>query len=474
MSILHPNSITGLALQPPRRAVGLHAAAWTSRLGTGTTVLLLGDLASLIVGAIVSILIWHRFSTTFSTGLYARLWPILLLFPAAYAAAGLYPGFGRNPVEELRRLCAATSVVYAALAVSLFLLKDAASYSRAVFLLAWVQSLAAVPLSRALVRYAFARRSWWGDPVAIIGAGPAPFALADTLAERVELGLKPILVLDAITGVRADIESHGIRHAILVASPEINLPKMFRELSARFPRVTVVPDLAGLASLWVEARDFGGIIGLEVRQRLLAPGARILKRWLDIALVLTLGIAALPFILVIAALVKLSSPGPVFYGQRRCGRHGHTFLAWKFRSMVVNASEVLDACLASDPALLAEWRGRHKLKNDPRITRLGRFLRRTSLDELPQLWNVLLGEMSLVGPRPIVAAEIARYGEAFSVYQQVLPGLTGLWQVSGRNMLSYQQRVSLDQYYARNWSPWLDIYILARTVTAVLQGRGAY
>jgi lipopolysaccharide/colanic/teichoic acid biosynthesis glycosyltransferase len=142
--------------------------------------------------------------------------------------------------------------------------------------------------------------------------------------------------------------------------------------------------------------------------------------------------------------------------------------------MVQNADQVLSEYLREHPILRQEWDWNQKLKDDPRITRVGRFLRRTSLDELPQFWNALKQEMSLVGPRPIVQEEIHRYGEDFQLYQMVKPGITGLWQVSGRNSLSYERRVSLDSYYVRNWSVWLDLYVLARTIKVVLKGDGAY
>jgi lipopolysaccharide/colanic/teichoic acid biosynthesis glycosyltransferase len=142
--------------------------------------------------------------------------------------------------------------------------------------------------------------------------------------------------------------------------------------------------------------------------------------------------------------------------------------------MVASADQVLNDYLAANPEMRAEWERDHKLRKDPRITRIGRFLRKTSLDELPQLINVLRGEMSLVGPRPIVDSEIEKYGKSFALYTQVIPGLTGLWQVSGRNETTYQERVELDNYYVRNWSPWLDIYLLARTVKVVVTGYGAY
>jgi Undecaprenyl-phosphate galactose phosphotransferase WbaP len=437
--------------------------------------------------------------------MYVRLLPVLLLFPLAYATSGLYPGFGRSPIEELRKLSAATSLVYSALAVTVFLLKDAASYSRAVFLLGWIQSLATVPLSRALVRILFADRPWWGDEVAVIGEGEAPSLVARSLADRTHLGLKPVLVLSAAgrslsakgaaapsqgsetllrhplcVGVLENVPpGHGIRHAILVAGPKVQLAEMYGEISKRFPRVTVIPDLSGLSSLWIEARDLGGVlgggmIGLEIRQRLLMPGVWLIKRLVDLFLVLLTGVLVLPVVALIALAIKLSSPGPVFYGQSRFGRGGKPFVAWKFRSMVANAPKVLEVHLRKNPTLRTEWNRDHKLRHDPRVTPVGRILRKTSLDELPQIWNVLRGEMSMVGPRPIVREEIPMYGKEFALYQQVTPGLTGMWQVSGRNDLTYNQRVECDLFYIRNWSPWLDLYILARTVTAVLLARGAY
>jgi lipopolysaccharide/colanic/teichoic acid biosynthesis glycosyltransferase len=147
---------------------------------------------------------------------------------------------------------------------------------------------------------------------------------------------------------------------------------------------------------------------------------------------------------------------------------------WKFRTMRVNSEQMLAGHLAKNPGAAEEWRRGQKLKNDPRVTRLGRILRKASLDELPQLVNVVRGEMSMVGPRPIVDSEIQKYGSAFALYRQVIPGLTGLWQVSGRNERSYDERVELDTYYVRNWSPWLDIYLLARTIKVVVTGYGAY
>jgi lipopolysaccharide/colanic/teichoic acid biosynthesis glycosyltransferase len=201
---------------------------------------------------------------------------------------------------------------------------------------------------------------------------------------------------------------------------------------------------------------------------------RFIKRGIDITLV----VLSAPFVLLLLAAivvaVRLSSPGPIFFSHRRIRRHGAFFTMWKFRTMCVDSAEVLETYLSANPGARAEWRATHKLRHDPRITPLGYFLRRYSLDELPQVWNVLNGSMSLVGPRPIVAAEVEKYGEYFSFYCRVNPGLTGLWQVSGRSTLSYDARVLLDRDYVETWSLTADLKILCRTFLSVANQDGAF
>ncbi len=201
---------------------------------------------------------------------------------------------------------------------------------------------------------------------------------------------------------------------------------------------------------------------------------RALKRTFDIILILLSMPLLLPILGIVAALVVLTSPGPAFYSHRRIRQNGAFFSMWKFRTMCRDSAEVLENHLALHPDARAEWSRTHKLKADPRTTPVGRVLRQYSIDELPQVWNVLRGQMTLVGPRPIVAAEVEKYGEKFYFYCRVKPGLTGLWQVSGRSKLTYAERVALDCTYVQHWSLVRDLVILFRTFFSVVNKDGAY
>lgn len=201
---------------------------------------------------------------------------------------------------------------------------------------------------------------------------------------------------------------------------------------------------------------------------------RVIKRCIDVGLILVSAPVFLLVLGIVSTLVMISSPGPIFYSHRRIRRHGSFFSMWKFRTMCVNSAEVLEEYLASHPEARREWNKTHKLRHDPRITKIGAFLRRYSLDEFPQFWNVLIGHMSLVGPRPIVAAEVEKYADSFECYCRVKPGLTGLWQVSGRSELTYDERVALDCDYVNRWSLRRDLKILLKTFGVVLKQNGAY
>ena len=239
--------------------------------------------------------------------------------------------------------------------------------------------------------------------------------------------------------------------------------------------VTVVPAMRGVPLYAQETSNFQSheLLMIHLRNNLANPLHRACKRTFDLVAASLLLVLLSPVLLTLAWQVKRDG-GPAFFGHKRIGQNGKTFKCWKFRSMVVNAQEVLQELLATDAQARAEWDKEFKLKNDPRISRIGHFIRKTSLDELPQLWNVIKGEMSLVGPRPVIQAELERYGDDVTYYLEACPGVTGLWQVSGRNDVDYDTRVYLDAWYVKNWSLWTDISILFKTIKVVIQRDGAY
>ncbi|MGA8029626.1 MAG: sugar transferase, partial [Bryobacteraceae bacterium] len=243
-----------------------------------------------------------------------------------------------------------------------------------------------------------------------------------------------------------------------------------------FPSVLFVPDLFGIQSLWITSRDLGGVLGLEVKKNLLVPSNRVLKRLLDYAIAFPLFVITAPFIGICALSIKVVSPGSAFFRQQREGRGGKRITVLKLRTMYPDAERLLSQFLDANGDQKASWEQYYKLKKDPRVLPgIGWFLRRYSLDELPQLWNVLRGDMSLVGPRPFPYYHLDRFPQTFRTLRtSVMPGVTGLWQVSQRSDGDLKVQEMEDTYYIRNWSLWLDIYVLLRTVQTVLMPKGAY
>jgi Undecaprenyl-phosphate galactose phosphotransferase WbaP len=451
-----------------------------------------GDLLAISATIALAVTVRLLLHGGFQPADYWHLWPLLALFAVTYTLFGLYPGIATSPIAELRTTTSATTLVFLVLGALTFVLRTPFTYSRSAFLASWLASLFVVPLVRAFLRGTLRERSWWGYRAAVFGGSGAGAAVVRTLVEHPEIGLRPVAIFDSalrpgsyIHGVPvvgrmetadAFARAEGITRAIIAMpdSPPAEILSLLDVHGKTFSRVFMVPGLSGLSSIGVEIRDVSRMLALELRKSLLMAGPRAAKRAIDLILGFAATVALAPAALVVVALIKLESRGPALYRQSRIGLGKGQFFVWKFRSMVANADQVLEQHLAANPALRAEWDRDRKLRNDPRITRVGRFLRKTSLDELPQLINVLRGEMSLVGPRPIVHSEIGKYGASFDLYTQVIPGLTGLWQVSGRNLTTYSERVELDNYYVRNWSPWLDIYLLARTVKVVVTGYGAF
>ena len=480
--------VTPQTLETVRRvSVGVKTKPWVTMLS-----LILTDVLAITLANSSSV-IWRWVTGgSFEFQTYIALAPFLGLFIVAFAAFGLYQGSGLNPVEELRLTTLGITLVYALLGATSFFLRAAELYSRLAFIIALLLSLLLVPLARAITRSLFAKAAWWGVPVVILGAGETGRIIAKSLQKQPGLGLKLVAFLDDDPNKHGELENipvigglelapilaerYGVRHALLAmpGAKRERLLEIIEDYGSFFPRLYLIPDLLGVASLWASAKDYGGLLALEVRQNLLQPLSKRVKRTMDLVLVLLALPFLLPLTILIATAIGLESRGAVFFTQQRIGRGGKPFRAYKFRSMVQNAEQVLKSALEQNIELQEEWALNQKLRRDPRVTKVGWLLRKTSLDEMPQLWNVLVGQMSLVGPRPIVQNEITRYGDAFKLYCKVTPGLTGMWQVNGRNNTTYAERVRFDAYYARNWSVWLDIYILARTFRAVIRAEGAY
>jgi Undecaprenyl-phosphate galactose phosphotransferase WbaP len=331
-----------------------------------------------------------------------------------------------------------------------------------------------------------------GIPTVIYGAGYTGRAVVDRLLANKNSGYLPVLILDDNTETGNDYREIPIIHdtgagpeivrrlnikMAIVAMPSLSqriLKKLISNSVSAFRYNVLIPDIFSVTNIWMSVRDFGGILGFATSHRLNMYWNLWIKRLMDIGIVVIGSIILSPLLICIAALVKLSSPGPVLYSQERIGQKRKHFTAYKFRSMVIDADKKLKLLLEENPGVREEWEQNQKLKNDPRITGIGSFLRKTSLDEIPQFVNVLRGEMSLVGPRPIVDNEVKKYGEDFQRVFSIKPGLTGLWQVSGRSDTDYTDRVSFDTYYLQSWSVWLDIWIICKTIVVILRGKGAY
>ncbi|MCC6420280.1 MAG: undecaprenyl-phosphate galactose phosphotransferase WbaP [Gemmataceae bacterium] len=465
----------------------VHAEPRAARASSGsrtTGIVVAGDVFALATAIGLAVAVRHAWDGSLDIDYWVRIAPIIPVFIVAFLFNGLYPGIALNPVEEMRRICLSATGAFLLLGAATFFSRDATSHSRAVFLLAWPLTMFLVSSFRRNLRRVCSTYPWWGYRAVVFGESDASRRLLKSLKRRPELGIRVVRTVTPgssrfVDDSGADSQALSREEATyaIVATSRLDseaLPTLIERHAARFTHVLVVPDAACMSTLWVTAKDLNGVLGFEIRQSLASPVPQVVKRVLDIALIVIAAPVLLPVIGLLAALVYLASPGPVLYGQARVGKGGSAFTVWKFRTMIVGADAVLQRHLAAHPHLMEEWRRDHKLKRDPRVTAVGRLLRRTSLDELPQLWNVLVGEMSLVGPRPIVRAEEEKYGPAFRQYCAVRPGITGMWQISGRNNTTYDERVGLDEYYVNNWSVWLDLFILSQTARAVLYGTGAY
>jgi exopolysaccharide biosynthesis polyprenyl glycosylphosphotransferase len=439
--------------------------------------------------------VWLPYHSSFSFDFYTRVvfWaiPTWLVVFAAYRLYDIRHLFGGT--DEYARVASACTFGMMMLVAYSFFDSDRTSISRGWLLISWVLSLTTAEATRFLARrlvYHLRKKGHLTSRVVIVGTNGEGRAIARQFRAVPKAGLQVVgfvddslplgaAVLDdlKVLGRSADldrlIQAHGIEE-LLIATPSLprgQLLDLFQRFGARddvdlrlssglFEILTTGVHVKEIQRVPLVSFDKVRITGLNL----------ILKTALDYGLALIILTLSWPLLAIISAAIVLDSSGPVFYRRRVLGRGDRPFDAFKFRTMVSNA----DQMLAEDPQMMAAYKTGFKLKRDPRVTRLGAFLRKYSLDELPQVFNVLRGEMSLVGPRMITPEEAEQYGQWRLNLLTVKPGLTGLWQVSGRSDLSHEQRIRLDMHYIRNCNLWLDLHLLFRTVPAVLKGRGAY
>jgi len=453
-------------------------------------VLLASDMLGLLVAIVIALQV-RRLSGVMLDQYYWQIFILLALTLAiAFFRKGLYPAVGLNYVDELHDIVSSSSFAFLILIGVTFLLKNSSIYSRLMLVIIWTLSLVFIPVGRYVLRRLFIRLNLWGEPVAIIGDLRRNLALSEYFKTNLQLGLRPAAVLRDEYFSHGDSESESLLsieqireyasrmslHTVLLLIDDLNsLDSLIDRYRFVFQRVILVKGRNGSYALnSLKSLDLSDILGLQVMNNLLDFWAQLLKRTLDV-MGSFLGLLFLsPFLGLTIVLLKIDSPGGAFYRQQRLGRNGKIFRPLKFRTMCDDSDQRLAEMLAHDPSMKQEWDSYQKLKKDVRVTRVGRFLRKFSLDELPQLWNVLIGEMSLVGPRPMLVNQRELYGDCFKEYVQVAPGMTGLWQVSGRNDTTFARRAELDSEYIQRWSVWLDIYILVKTIKIVLWQQGAY
>lgn len=365
--------------------------------------------------------------------------------------------------------------------------------SRVWWALSWAMALVMLVGMRAVTRMVLKRLDLWVRPTIIIGVGSNASDAALALHSQPELGLKVFGFVDA-GGCEAEpsidtlprlprvqmeevASQPGIQWVIALEHAQSDLREYWLRSLALWGAtdINVIPAMRGVPLHGTDMSHFFSheVALLRMRNNLRRWPARLTKRIFDTLAAIILLLVLSPLLLLLAVLIRRDG-GAALFAHPRVGKNGRIFNCYKFRSMVVDAEQQLEKLLQKHPELSAQWKNERKLKNDPRVSAIGHFLRRSSLDELPQLINVVRGEMSLVGPRPIVRTELKRYGHDAGYYLMVRPGMTGLWQVSGRSDVEYEKRVYLDTWYVKNWSIWYDLVILAKTCRVVLIRQGAY
>lgn len=431
-------------------------------------------------------------------GAYLALYWVPLLALASILFEHLYD---RRMVfwEEAGRMLKACLLSGAVVLAILTLSKTGTQYSRLLLTIYVMLTVIVLPMVRLATKWLLATMGLWRRWAVVIGCGETAKDAALGLDRETHLGYRVVGFIDeqgtgtadsiringscypvfeSLAGAAAVVPGGRVDLVVLAESnPDKDRMTRVRELQQQFPAVMIAPDMAGVPllnahplRLFREQR-----LLLDIQNNLASPMNRILKWIMDMVLTILSTPIWLSAVAIMGLLIKLTSRGPVFFVQERLGRNGQRFRLLKFRTMYVDADRILADYFEAEPERKAEWETYRKLRGrDPRVTGVGRFLRRTSLDELPQLFNVLTGRMSLVGPRPYMPEEKRNMSDSTAIILAARPGLTGLWQTSGRNRLTFRDRVNLDRWYVMNWTLWLDVEILVKTFRSVLRRDGAF
>jgi len=425
---------------------------------------------------------------------FGHIWWIFLVWLFFFYYEGLYTK-RFSYWDEIRALCRVSFLSTVGIFTILSFEKWSDEISRTLIILMGVLAILFLPLIRLVLKKVLRRIGLLKRRVLILGAGETGRRIQKALQREPNYGYEVIGFVDDddekcgrwIEGVKVrkgvDEAAKYVKRCdirdIFIAMPgagKERLQWLINNLQHKVERILFVPDMFGIAVLGTGLRHFfrEEVLALEIENNLSNTFNIFIKRCFDIGV----SILMLPFLFicmaVLALLIRLDSRGPSIFSQERIGEKGKIFRCFKFRTMYVDAEERLTELFRQDPIVKTEWGERWKLKDDPRVTRIGKLLRSTSLDELPQVLNVLKGEMSLVGPRPYLLRERREMGENNHTILLTRPGITGLWQVSGRSNTGFNRRIALDLWYVRNWNLWLDIVILFKTIRIILKREGAY
>ena len=459
------------------------------------------DLMFYVISASLAYAVSSIFIDTgvFTLGDLLSFWWIPTIILMTFANEGLYGK--RLPFwDETQRMFQFLTLSFLIILAIMTFEKFHGELPKLTLVLLWAFSVVLFPIGKFAIKHIMYKFKYYQNKTIVLGAGTAGKAAVKELGNQDYLGAKVVGFLDddkkkigtsIEVGKRSykvlgDLDSFtdialekDIETAILALPtlPAKKLSSLIVTIQQHVKELIIVPEINGVSPLNTETFHVYDLdlLMLKVNNNVRSTFNQFAKRTFDIVVSLLLLPIILPVIGILAYFIKKESPGAVFYAHNRIGKDGAVVPVMKFRSMFSDSKERLEELLASDPEIKKEWETNYKLKNDPRVTKIGDLIRKTSLDELPQIFNVLKGEMSLVGPRPVVEEELNKYyKESAEYYKMVKPGITGFWQVSGRSDTDYDFRVKVDTWYVYNWSLWLDIMVLIKTVRVVLLREGAY